>query len=62
MVSKVPSWIHQLELLELSSNSRGGTDVVCSGSDDLLEGIVRVVSSLEPSLVVSKVLSLREVR
>ena len=46
--------VHQLDILEIMTQGRGGHDIVCSGSKNGLDGSICIVSLLVPSLLVAK--------
>jgi len=44
--------VHQLDILEVMAQCRGGHNVICSGSKDSVDGSIRVVPLLVPGLLV----------
>jgi len=46
--------VHQLHIAEVVAQSLGGHDIISPGSNDSLDGSIRVVPLLVPSLLVSK--------
>ena len=46
--------VHQLDILEVMTQGRGGHDIVCPGSKNSSDGSICIVSLLVPGLLVSE--------